>query len=117
MRELSLEAFHTLHSLFLLPLPKLLRQDGATIILLEVPVIPTVTVHRNASFGGSIWSVHETNWFIKYLGNVTSFEACLDACRTWHAQPGAKCKAAEWYMANPSEPLSQGCYARIDGLN
>jgi hypothetical protein len=80
-------------------------------------VTPTVTVHRNASFGGSIWSAHETNWFIKYLGNFTSFELCLEACRTWHAQPGAKCKAAEWYMANPSEPRSQGCYARIDGLN
>ena len=42
-------------------------------------VIPTVTVLRNASFGGSIWSAHETNWYIKYLGNVTSFEACLES--------------------------------------
>ena len=87
-------------------------------VSLQAPnTIPNVTVHPNASFGGAIWSSHETNWYIKYLANVTSFEACLEACRAWDAQPGAKCKAAQWYYPNSTEPRSQGCYARIDGLN
>ena len=78
---------------------------------------PSVVVHPNHSFGGHIWSPHEDNWYIKYLGNVSSFAACLEACVTWDAQPGATCRAAEWYAPRPSESRSLGCFARIDGVN
>lgn len=77
---------------------------------------PTVTWHNATSFGGQIYSAHETNNYIKYLGNFSSASDCLDACAKWEAQPGAKCRALDWYAPTVGDPHSQGCYARIDGV-
>lgn len=79
-------------------------------------VTPTATWHNATSFGGHIYSAHETNAYIKYLGNFSSASQCLDACVEWDAQPGAKCRALDWYSSNVADPHSQGCYARIDGI-
>jgi hypothetical protein len=77
---------------------------------------PKASWHNATSFGGHIWSAHETNAYIKYLGNFSSVSECLDACVKWDTQPGAKCRALEWYSPKVGEPRSQGCYARIDGV-
>lgn len=77
---------------------------------------PTATWHNATSFGGHIYSAHETNAYIKYLGNFSSASQCLDACVKWDAQPGAKCRALDWYSPKARDPHSQGCYARIDGV-
>jgi len=84
--------------------------------VLALSARPTATWHNATSFGGHIWSAHETNAYIKYLGNFSSASACLDACAAWDAQPGAKCRALDWYSPQAGEPRSQGCYARIDGV-
>ena len=81
-----------------------------------VRATPTATWHNATSFGSHIWSAHETNSIIKYLGNFSSASQCLDACIQWDAQPGAKCRALDWYSPKASDPHSQGCYARIDGV-
>lgn len=77
---------------------------------------PTATWHNATSFGGHIYSAHETNAYIKYLGNFSSASQCLAACVKWDAQPGAKCRALDWYSPKAGDPHSQGCYARIDGV-
>ena len=68
---------------------------------------PTATWHNATSFGGHIYSAHETNAYIKYLGNFSSASQCLDACAKWDAQPGAKCRALEWYSPKEGDPHSQ----------
>ena len=68
---------------------------------------PTATWHSATSFGGHLWSAHETNAYIKYLGNFSSSSQCLDACVKWDAQPGAKCRALEWYSPKEGDPHSQ----------
>ena len=105
---------------------KLIQTTAATLLALCTatataaaaiqPVTPTATWHNATSFGGHIWSAHETNAYIKYLGNFSSASQCLDACVKWDAQPGAKCRALDWYSPKVGDPHSQGCYARIDGV-
>ena len=93
-----------------------LDMAAATGHILHTMLTPNATWHNATSFGGHIYSAHETNAYIKYLGNFSSASDCLDACVEWDAQPGAKCRALDWYSPKVGDPHSQGCYARIDGV-